>query len=45
MTEPSHMRGGGGMHPVLASVFAQFSAGPGGGYPFGAGGPHGFRGF
>jgi DnaJ family protein C protein 7 len=45
MTESSHMRGGGGVHPDLASVFAQFSAGPGGGYPFGAGGPHGFRGF
>jgi DnaJ family protein C protein 7 len=31
MTESSHVRGGGGMHPDLASVFAQFSAGPGGG--------------
>lgn len=47
-TDSSHMRGGsgsGGVHPDLASMFAQFSAGPGGGFSFSSGGPHGFHGF
>jgi len=42
MTDSSNMRGG--VPPDLASMFAQFSAGPGG-HPFGSAGHHGFRGF
>lgn len=44
MTDSSHMRGG-GVPPDLASMFAQFGSGHGGGFSFSSGGPHGFHGF
>ncbi|KAH9973386.1 hypothetical protein BJV74DRAFT_968159 [Russula compacta] len=44
MTDSSNMRGG-GVPPDLASMFAQFGSGHGGGFSFSSGGPHGFRGF
>jgi DnaJ homolog subfamily C member 7 len=43
-TDSSQMRGAGGMPPDIARMFAQFGTG-GGGFQFGSGGPHGFRGF